>query len=54
MGISIWQLTIILLIVLLLFGSKRLRMLGEDLGSAIRGYRRAAKDDVPAVEKPRD
>ena len=36
MGISIWQLVIILLIVLLLFGAKRLRNVGSDLGSAVK------------------
>ncbi|GIZ10987.1 twin-arginine translocase TatA/TatE family subunit [Pseudomonas sp. NCCP-436] len=40
-GISIWQLLIILLIVIMLFGSKRLRTLGSDLGDAIGGFRRS-------------
>lgn len=40
-GISIWQLLIILVIVLLLFGTKRLRNLGSDLGSTIKGFRKA-------------
>ena len=44
MGIGIWQLVIILLIVLLLFGAKRLRNIGGDLGSAIKGFRSAVKD----------
>lgn len=44
MGISIWQLLIILVIVLLLFGTKRLRNLGGDLGGAIKGFRKAVKD----------
>lgn len=38
-GISIWQLLIILVIVLLLFGTKRLKNIGSDLGDAIRGFR---------------
>ncbi|NEX21410.1 twin-arginine translocase TatA/TatE family subunit [Thiorhodococcus mannitoliphagus] len=38
-GISIWQLLIILVIVLLLFGTKRLKGIGSDLGEAIRGFR---------------
>jgi sec-independent protein translocase protein TatA len=41
MGISIWQLLIILVIVLLLFGAKRLRNVGSDLGGAIKGFRKA-------------
>ena len=41
MGISIWQLLIVLAIVLLLFGTKRLRNLGGDLGGAIKGFKKA-------------
>ena len=44
MGISIWQLLIILAIVLLLFGAKRLRNVGGDLGAAIKGFKNAVKD----------
>lgn len=44
MGISIWQLLIVLVIVLLLFGTKKLRNLGGDLGSAIKSFRSAVKD----------
>lgn len=44
-GISIWQLLIILLIVVLLFGTKRLRGLGSDIGSAIKGFRKSVSDD---------
>ncbi len=46
-GIGIWQLLIILVIVLLLFGTKRLRNLGGDLGSAIKGFKKAIKDENP-------
>lgn len=45
MGISIWQLVIILLIVLLLFGAKRLRNVGSDLGSAVKGFKKAVSDE---------
>jgi sec-independent protein translocase protein TatA len=44
-GISIWQLLIILAIVIMLFGTKRLRTLGSDLGSAVKGFRKSIKDD---------
>lgn len=44
MGISVTQLLIILAIVILLFGTKRLRGLGSDLGSAIRSFRSAVKE----------
>ena len=45
MGISIWQLLIILAIVLVLFGAKRLKNLGGDLGGAIKGFRQAMKEE---------
>jgi sec-independent protein translocase protein TatA len=45
MGISIWQLVIILLIVLLLFGAKRLRNVGTDLGSAVKGFKKAMSEE---------
>ena len=44
-GISIWQLLIILVIVLLLFGTKRLRGLGGDLGGAIKGFKKAMTEE---------
>lgn len=40
-GIGVWQLLIVLLIVLLVFGTKRVRSLGGDLGSAVRGFRKS-------------
>lgn len=45
MGISIWQLLIILAIVLLLFGTKRLRNMGSDVGSAIKNFKSAVKHE---------
>ena len=44
-GISIWQLLIILLVVLVLFGSKKLRSIGSDLGQGINGFKKAINDD---------
>ena len=53
-GISIWQLLIILGIVLILFGTKRVRSLGGDLGSAIRDFRqsmtKSERADEPAAD----
>ncbi|MFO8155375.1 MAG: twin-arginine translocase TatA/TatE family subunit [Pseudomonadota bacterium] len=46
MGISVWQLLIILAIVLVLFGAKRIRNLGGDLGEAVKGFRSAVKDET--------
>ncbi len=44
MGISVTQLVIILAIVVLLFGTKRLKSIGSDLGSAIKGFKSAVKE----------
>ncbi len=44
MGISVTQLLIILAIVVVLFGTKRLRNLGGDLGGAIKGFKSAVKE----------
>jgi sec-independent protein translocase protein TatA len=44
-GISIWQLLIILAIVIMLFGTKRLRGLGSDLGGAIKGFKKSMQDE---------
>ena len=52
-GISIWQLLIILVIVLLLFGTKRLKNIGADLGNAIKGFR-GAMSEREAAENDAD
>ena len=44
-GISVWQLLIILAIVILIFGTKRLKTLGGDLGGALRSFRKAMDTD---------
>ncbi|PKF49709.1 Sec-independent protein translocase subunit TatA [Enterovibrio nigricans] len=44
-GISIWQLLIVAVIVILLFGTKKLRNIGGDLGSAVKGFKKAMSDD---------
>ena len=53
-GISPAQLIIILVIVLLLFGTKKLRNLGGDLGSAIKGFKKAVSDDNSDEKKSDD
>lgn len=50
-GISIWQLLIILVIVLLLFGTKRLKSIGSDLGNAVKGFRAAMSDGEKSDEE---
>jgi len=57
MSPSIWQLLIVLAIVLLLFGGKRLANLGGDLGSAIKGFKKSmheeeSKEDKDETESP--
>ncbi len=49
-GIGIWQLLIILLIVVLLFGTKRIKSIGSDLGNAVKGFRSAMTDSEKAAE----
>lgn len=51
MGISVWQLLIVLAIVLVLFGAKRLRNLGTDLGTAVKGFRDSMKEGDAAAEE---
>ena len=51
MGISIWQLLIVLVIVMLLFGTKKLRNLGSDLGGAVKGFRSAVKQGTDEADE---
>lgn len=50
-GISLWQLAIVLGIVILLFGTKKLRNIGGDLGSAVKGFKKAMNDGVIGEDK---
>jgi sec-independent protein translocase protein TatA len=43
-GISLWQLLIVLLIVIVIFGTKRLSSIGTDLGGAVKGFRKSMSD----------
>lgn len=47
-GISIWQLLIILAIVVMIFGTSRLKNLGSDLGGAIKGFKNSMSEDASA------
>lgn len=51
-GVNLWQLLLVLAIVVLLFGTKKLRGVGSDLGGAIRGFKNAMKDED--ANKPKD
>jgi sec-independent protein translocase protein TatA len=48
-GLSIWHWIIVLIIVMLVFGTKKLRNIGEDLGGAVKGFKEGMKS---AEEKP--
>jgi|TARA_B100000809_G_scaffold112538_1_gene111079 sec-independent protein translocase protein TatA len=56
-GISVWQLLIVLLIVILIFGTKRMKNIGGDLGGAIKSFRKGmteadkAKDELSEIEQ---
>jgi len=50
-GISIWSLLLILAIVVLLFGTKKLRNVGGDLGGAIKNFKRSVKEEEAAGDK---
>lgn len=50
-GISIWQLVIIAVIVVLLFGTKKLGSIGSDLGASIKGFKKAMSEDDAKQDK---
>ena len=49
---SIWHWLIVLVIVLLIFGTKKLRNIGADLGGAVKGFKDGMKGDEEAAKKP--
>jgi sec-independent protein translocase protein TatA len=56
-GISLWQLLIVLVIVIVIFGTKRLTSMGSDLGGAVKGFRKAMGDadkeeDAAQIDRP--
>ena len=42
-GLSIWHWLIVLLVVVLIFGTKKLRNIGQDLGGAVKGFKEGMK-----------
>ena len=46
MGISPWQLLIVLVIVVLIFGTKKLRNMGGDIGGAVKNFKKSMKDET--------
>lgn len=53
-GISIWQLVIILVIVMLIFGTKKMRNIGSDLGGAIKGFKDSMSEEDKAKKESAD
>jgi sec-independent protein translocase protein TatA len=53
MGLSIWHLLVVLLIVALLFGTKKLRNIGGDLGSAIKSFKNAMGNEENREDDPK-
>lgn len=51
-SISIWHWLIVLLVVLLVFGTKKLRNIGADLGGAIKGFKQAMREEQSKTEPP--
>ena len=49
-GISFWQILIILVVILILFGGKKIRTMGSDLGEGLKGFKKAIKDDASAKD----
>lgn len=50
--ISITKLLVVAALIILVFGTKKLRTLGGDLGSAIKGFKKAMNDDDDSAKKP--
>jgi len=49
-GISFWQILIILVVILILFGGKKIKTMGSDLGESLKGFKKAIKDEDSAKE----
>ena len=53
-GISIWQLLIVLAIIILIFGTKKFKNIGGDLGGAVKGFKKAMSEDADKKEEDDD
>ena len=50
-SLSIWHWLIVLVVVLLIFGTKKLRNIGSDLGGAVKGFKEGMKEDAPKLNE---
>ena len=48
---SVWHWLIVLLVVVLVFGTKKLKNMGSDLGSAVKGFKDGMKDGTAGVDE---
>ena len=48
-GISPWSILLILIIVVVLFGTKKLRNVGADLGAAMKSFKKSSKEDTSSI-----
>lgn len=53
-GLSIWHWLIVLLVVILIFGTKKLRNMGSDLGGAVKGFKEGMKSDDEAPKQVKE
>ena len=53
-GISFWQILIILVVILILFGGKKIRTMGSDLGEGLKGFKKAIKDEDKSSESKQE
>ena len=53
-GISFWQILIILVVILILFGGKKIRTMGFDLGEGLKGFKKAIKDEDKSSESKQE
>jgi sec-independent protein translocase protein TatA len=54
-GLSIWHWLIVLVVIVLVFGTKKLRNVGSDLGGAVKGFKEGMRsDEAPAQKLPED
>ena len=50
-GLSVWHWLIVLLVVVLIFGTKKLRNIGSDLGGAVKNFKEGVRDDEPPQDE---
>lgn len=50
-GLSIWHWLIVLLVVMMIFGTKKLRNIGSDLGGAVKGFKEGMKSEEDAPKQ---